>query len=538
MNTFVVIEDDFENYLTLVDLLEGAFPGSSVLPEYHSDSTAVVFNDWGTVFSLLQNVAAIDAIICIDLSLRDSDNQDVIRGVEKVKLIRAMSHKLKRDWTFIAYTRNSIRAGLVSDFSDTFHGVIEKGRLDPLPHVSRVSYVREIVRAAIRKQRAAVTDPLSGVHIIDSLGMRLFRAAFGDALLAELIEKEAPGWTAVSVESVSSGHSGAFMLVVRGNSNGHQSLVIKLAKDERIIDHEVRAVSEHLASLGPLNGELCAVDGKGKQSLISEPAFYYRQAEVDGMSLLAALREGVATGTTALEHVIRVCIDVCDSAALDQSGGTIASRAFPLTAIDLGRLSGSIAFQRDLGAALARRNFVPDLPIERWCNDILQVAAKWTEWPVAQVELPVVVQHGDLNPANVIVRKRASPVLIDFARLKAWPVGYDLSRLSLMLRLRLLGCESSAAEWFPAEIATWLQVGVAMADAHTQRLCPPAASCDRAFDEFLSRHDIELTKKLRLGYRLATLWDLLKVISYQDVSPYKRFWALCKAGELLDALAT
>lgn len=536
MNTFVIVDDDFENFVTLLDLVETAFPGCTVLPPYQADDSPVTFSDWNPVFKLLQEVSVADAVICIDLAIRDSDNQDVIRGVEKVKAIRAMAHKLKRDWTFIAYTRNSIRAALVADFKDVFHGVIEKGRLDPLSSSERVAYVRDTVRSALRRQRAAVADPLSGVRIVDSLGMRLLRAALGDDVLAELIEKEAREWSELSVEGLSSGHSGAFMIVLRGTNNGPRSIVIKIARDERIIDHEVRAVSDHLAALGPLNGVLCAVDSKGKQALMGGSAFYYCQAEVEGVSLLSALTLGSPEAYDALNHVLQVCVDVCESTKLEQADRIAAARAFPLTAVDLGRLSRSAGFQRTLGLSLIDRGIVPTLPIDRWCSDLIELATHWSDAALTQSELPLVVQHGDLNPGNVIMRKHAAPVFIDFARLKPWPIGYDLSRLGLMLRLHLLGAESEATEWFPDELPTWLNAGVDTLSSGTTRLCPAAAACDDAFETFLVRQEHEARTLLLRGRHLATLWDLLKVISYQDISPFKRFWALCNAGTLLDRL--
>jgi hypothetical protein len=366
--------------------------------------------------------------------------------------------------------------------------------------------------------------------------MRLFRAAFGDDVLAELLEREARDWRDVSVQSISSGHSGAFMLVIRGVGSGRRSLVVKIAKDEKIIDHEVRAVSDYLASLGPLNGELCALDAKGKQSLLIGPAFYYCQAEVDGVSLLDSLRADVSAGVPTLEHVIRLCIRVCESASLEEAARVSASIAFPLSAVDLGRLNSSIDFQRSFGRALEGRLALPDLPFYRWCDVILGIANDWSDSDLTKMELPMVVQHGDLNPANVMVRHHSSPVLIDFARLKPWPVGYDLGRLSVMLRLRLVGSDTVATEWFGEELLSWLDIGVATSDEPTRRLCPAAAACDTAFENFVSQQHASSAELLRDGYLLGKFWDLLKIISYQDISPFKRYWSVCMAGSLADLL--
>ena len=117
--------------------------------------------------------------------------------------------------------------------------------------------------------------------------------------------------------------------------------------------------------------------------------------------------------------------------------------------------------------------------------------------------------------------------LIDLSRLRDWPIGYDLSRLSTMLRLRLALADEQE-DWFPESLARCYCEPVANIDAQIEpesSLCPAAVYCDQAFRGFLETVDSEHRPRLEFGYRLGVLWDLVKVISYIDISPFKRVWA-------------
>jgi hypothetical protein len=217
---------------------------------------------------------------------------------------------------------------------------------------------------------------------------------------------------------------------------------------------------------------------------------------------------------------------------------------FKLTPVDIGRLETSVDFIAEFGDTLAGRGFWPPALGEpqEVASDVVQMARGWSESNITQVNLPTVVQHGDLNPGNILIRDNQDsfPVLIDLSRLGRWPIGYDLSRLSLMLRLRLLDADGHR-DWLPDGLRQWSQESVARLDrdsASNHYLCPEGQYCDDQYRLFLKDVGEPYNNTLALSYKLGTMWDLMKVISYQDMSPYKRVWAFIECWKLKGNLET
>jgi hypothetical protein len=103
-----------------------------------------------------------------------------------------------------------------------------------------------------------------------------------------------------------------------------------------------------------------------------------------------------------------------------------------------------------------------------------------------------------------------------------------------MLRLRLVNTQGYV-DWLPDGLDEWLSENVAYLGRGTTKsepICPESVYCDEQFQHFLQGTPKKYRSRLALGYELGSLWDLFKVISYQDVSPYKRLWALLEAWRL------
>jgi len=60
---------------------------------------------------------------------------------------------------------------------------------------------------------------------------------------------------------------------------------------------------------------------------------------------------------------------------------------------------------------------------------------------------------------------------------------------------------------------------------------------NQQFRTYLDAQPHDQRHKMAYGYKLGTLWDLIKVISYQDLSPYKRIWACAETFRLKNILA-
>ena len=164
-------------------------------------------------------------------------------------------------------------------------------------------------------------------------------------------------------------------------------------------------------------------------------------------------------------------------------------------------------------------------------DEIGRLLLNWDETMVSEARLYGVVQHGDLNPGNIMVLPTGF-VLIDFSRLGTWPVGYDLCRMATMLRLRLTDAQGQC-DWVENGLVKWCQQPFCRLTTtdNSLTICEYAEYCDQKFAEFAqTKQDKEV--HLRRGYLIGTLFDLIKVLSYSDLSVYKRLWALIACHEL------
>lgn len=536
----VVVDNELQETLRLLEYMREAFPEATVLPEPNT----AAFNEWEEVYNFVRSVDDEFVVLCLDLALSSGkvDFKDVERGLDQGSAIR----QLKAGWVLVAYTNHGKRATLFPGFKEAFDGLIDKAVLDSLVHQdereARVLYVKNAVSAAIKNRapdRGQEIFPIQA-RIIDSLGMRMFQAVFGDSAISEIIENETASWNDVELEALTTGHSGAFLLSLKGTfDNRPQSLALKVARDEVVIQAEVEAPSKNIRELGLLNGRLGYFDPKKKQ-LSAGNGVYYRQAFEDGRRLIELLPgSSNRASREILSPVVRLCLDIFRSVDLSKCGEAPARRAFKLTPIDVSRLETSSQFMGELGETLTRSGMWPtSLPNPyEITGEVSDLVRNWSNCTLGDVSLKTVVQHGDLNPGNVLVRKEATstPILIDLSRLGHWPIGYDLSRLSLLLRLRLMDGDKNR-DWLPNGLVDWLGESVAQLNPRgdgKSSLCAAAQYCDDQFRGFLNDiPDDKHRQVVAYGYRLGTLWDLIKIASYQDVSPFKRLWALIETWKL------
>lgn len=108
-----------------------------------------------------------------------------------------------------------------------------------------------------------------------------------------------------------------------------------------------------------------------------------------------------------------------------------------------------------------------------------------------------------------------------------------------MLRLRLMDVRKQR-DWMPDRLLEWTGESVADLDADLSvrtGMCFEARYCDYQFRRFLDGLTDEKERRLlAFGYKLGTLWDLIKVVSYQDLSAFKRVWAFIEAWKLKKGL--
>jgi hypothetical protein len=527
MPTVVVIDNEREEVMRLGNLIEAAFPDWTVLPD-RKGREGEPLRDWNAVVGYLLGVMDSDVVLCLDLSIGHFDWEDVERGVRR-------AHSFRNDrptWTFIAYTKNSLYASGMPEFKATFDGLLEKSELArKSSHVSAVDLVRLEIETARRRHRAPGTETIpKNVRIVDSLGMRSFRAAFSDETLGDIIRAEAAAWGPLEVESLTSGYSGAYMLSLTSVPAEH-SVILKLARNEEAISHELRAQTDHLTELAPFGARFALIQPE-LHRLRDGSGVYYRQMPVQGVTLLKhCLTHPLDDNLIALGRVTRLCIRVLKAVPVVDRPSTLARNHFVLSPVDIGRLETSAQFLAELGSALAVAKLWPTMfPAPRLLSgEVTEMVRNWSSDELTDVMLPEAVQHGDFNPGNVMLDAEGEPVLIDNQRLRRWPLGYDMARLAGLLRIRLTDVRDRS-DWLPFHFASWCEKSLeeVKESSVVDPICPEAAFCENEFFSYVAELPPQAAAIVAYSYRLGSLWDLIKIISYQDVSPMKRAYALAR----------
>jgi hypothetical protein len=339
------------------------------------------------------------------------------------------------------------------------------------------------------------------------------------------------------ISAPSQGYSGTFVISLTGTKEGRQQgCILKFARDAKSLEDEIKAADKYLSELGEFAGVLCKYKPTTSQ-LRDLPAYYYEQASVSGKPLLDVLMEHGWDGDAqaSLHAIVGL-----EEKHLKTTGLSGCSKeppsVFKVGELDKQRVYSSIELIESIAQHVAADGTWPDgVPqVPDVCSGVIGLVEKWGEKIERTESMFHVVQHGDLHPRNVLVPEPGRVVLIDPARLKPWPVGYDLSRLATMLRVRLVDSRNHH-DWVNSDIRAWGQEAFCNIDAATSpdsSLCPSAVYCDQAFRRIVEFWPSEHRETLRRGYRLGTLWDLIKVMSYQDLSPFKKVYAMLACWRL------
>ena len=236
-----------------------------------------------------------------------------------------------------------------------------------------------------------------------------------------------------------------------------------------------------------------------------------------------------------VRRVAKVAKFSIETAKAYRNAPTKGRAEFVFDPVDRGRFETSLAFLIPLAQTMASRGLLKrtDRELNALKNRMLRLLEGWDSNPVVTKETFLVLQHGDFNPGNVMLTSTGDLALIDLARFGDWPPGYDLARLALTLRLRLVD-RTDQLDWLPFGMMEWLEEHVAdiAPDVKPSGTCKAAMLCDETFRKFVQSSPEADRQTLRHGYRLGSMWDLIKIVSYQDVSQFKRLWALFELDRL------
>ena len=530
---YLVFDDDCGH----ADFLKSVLKRS--LPDFVPIGERKKYDKWPEVHEALSSTTSQDTevVVFLDLSILSSKTMDSLQAAEVGCREAQRIRTTRPNAVLMAFTQYQ---GIAED-SGVFDGVLGKDKLIRGDRAEVDSYVRKSVCDAINKH-AKETCPIAQTEyeLIDSLGVRLTQSAFGFQFFTMLVRDIAATWTNVRIAALTSGHSGAYVLLVVGKEKGlDQGVVVKCARNEDIISEEIRAVEHYLPSLGVLGGHLASIEHQ-HHKLTKCGCWYYRQSHVVGETLLNRLaREGWVESTqTALKRVTDMeCEHYSETG---EFGEYSASERYVLGPIDLGRARTSLPILAQYGHVMARLGQWPDNigSPDEVATSVDTLISNWETIIQSEAPLLGVLQHGDLNPGNILLSKSGNPVLIDLARLGVWPVGYDLCRLATMLRLRLTDSHGRE-DWIVNRVTEWYKEDfcqiILEVDCASSK-CPPSVYCDQAFRAYVEEQPEGMRVQLRRGYMLGTLWDLTKVFSYSDISPFKAVWAMIAWRQLAHAL--
>lgn len=523
---FYIVDDSPQDLVWLRSLLALIFPQADIAPERH-------FTSWDDVWRAVSTETSDskDQVIFLDLSI-PTDIREISRGVREAYRLKLSRPKA----VFIAHTQYPDVAERQPHYREIFKATVDKQAIAGFSSkTEEESYLRRLLGDALNPRLA--DGRRQKLTRRDSLGLRLFEAVFGTEVFSLLADRVVPDWDEIEFSTPSLGHSGSYVLRMVGTKSGaERGLILKCARDAQVLEREIHVREEFLAELGELGGVLGMADPELTE-LRSGQLYFYRQALIRGDTM------GDILGSNAwgdkvrdrLQGIVALEEQHCKNGG-SQPYAKAASCSLMLTDLDRLRALSSREFLEDIGNALASTGRWPDdLPsVAQVAENVMGLVQNWDRTTPHQLELFLLAQHGDLHPGNVIVPRAGQVVLIDHARLGRWPVGYDVSRLATMIRVRLPD-QRHHQDWVQSDIRRWDKEHLCLIDkeiAAESSDCPPAVFCDQTFRRvILSRPEGE-RDILSRGYLLGTLWDLIKVMSYVDLSPFKKVWAMTQCWRL------
>jgi hypothetical protein len=528
----LIFDDQADEIQRLATILGEVFPGASIWP---TAERPTIFTNWKDVKQeIARRTGKEETIAFFDLALTHSQAKatraDAIAGFERFRSVRLT----RPDWVVLLYTRYLDEPRWREAGVD---GLLLKQDLDAKMRLpSRLTLVKGAVDAA-RAGRGL--RPISGAvtfEYVDSPSLRQAGAALGEDGLSEIVEQEAKGWRSIQLTALSGGHSGAFVLLVKGKrARAEERRVIKASRERGQLVEEVEAPETYSGRLGGFSGRL-VFRGSEIKELGNGRGYYFSLAVAQGRCLIEISDEGERRN--AVDAVVAFALAECRRSVREHQMSRLRYGVMlPLTNMDVSRVRSSVPFLVKLGNAVSRRGLWPRIGLSpsEAARHALKVAEGWQHFAFAGASGAACVQHGDMNLRNVFIEEGWHVSFIDPARLRDWPLGYDLARLGIQLRVQWWDGREGR-DYFPEEFAKWCvsaggvarQAGVANVGGG----CSEADACDDAMALLCRELSGEKGREVWRGYNIARMWDLLKVISYSDISPFKRLWAMTAVAML------
>jgi len=518
-----VIENSPKHHEKMVLILRALYPDASVTPNYDEP-----FSRWEKALELVKSTPEEGEIVfVVDLALegRADDVTYALDGIEQSRRIR----RLRPAAILIAATSYAGAFDHDPQARIIFDEILDKQSPEWKSDAGARSLMRKSIDNALSLRNGIQGNKSDKtVDLQDSLGMRLLEAAIGSETIEPLVLKTTVGWSERRAVTLSSGFSGSQLLQVTGNRGGQPAkLVLKVATKKEILEDEVQRPKIYADRLHAFAGHLNTSLGEVMQ-LDQHQIFYIIQSAVEGDTLYEVMKNGPKRMADKLVNdLLKLLINQCQNAVdAGESSNMLMLDCFRLSSMQLHWVHNSCDSLTKAGKTLKKTGGWPDglpSPATIFCR-VGKVADNWNSY-LATVQAPCwPVQHGDLHPGNVLARGTQLS-FIDLARLGSWPIGYDISRFSVQTRMRLLD-QKNESDWVINNLSNWVKEEFAnLCDLQDSTQCPLANKCDKTFAEFVDTRPEDERVALRRVYELSALSDLLRILSYKDLSIFKRLWA-------------
>ena len=466
-------------------------------------------------------------VLLVDLALADAPAS---RGIE---VIAASFSGFYRHYVIVAYSQS----GANVKGNRHFDGYIHKQDVgqDPRDDAQKVKRAveRAIQKWSARTRRDPPSLPEVRHRLDDSPAARLAEVALGPSSIDYRISTLSTGWTGVSARALTGGLSGAFVLRIDGAG---RSVICKVAKEDNVLQRELAAwrfarettAATHLMS-----------DLQPPQVIPGDAAYYMTLATVPGVTLEQAL---IGTPLPLDEPTRELVTFLTESARAATPHRT--ADMLRMKRHELGRIIEAIRMLHELGVACTERGALRtgDMPSRAICEELVAVVNVWPD-RLAQpdmAELPGYPQHGDLHARNILISANGRPVLIDWARYGPWPMAYDVQRLELQLLVRVFRTGRMADQFIDGVAPLWPLLSELLDDDLARPLtvsdpndAPVIQQLERlrqaratVLDDAAS--GLDRMRRLR-AFHVGRCHDALRAAAYQDVSPFKRLFALYAA---------
>lgn len=549
MAKFVIVEDDvsqIEKYRSFLHS-KGIVDDSIWPPRVNS---AVVNNaQWIAVKAMLLDLQGRGfdprrepVVLILDLALRNDGSPD--DGVHEIR----GSEEFLSDYIILIVTRSAeIARRQLARYSDH---VLSKRDIDPIGDAREVRYSPNRFWSSVRSACLSWehrTKRSSGVFRVDrcrvsgeTIALKLFESRFGvDAFyeLAQYIGDKRQSLEVPAIRVLNGGFSGAAVLLLEyKTNNGTRRSVVKLADDEKTLQDEADQTRHAIAAGDKFAYSFNGVEGPFQIPIAGGALYYLEMVFVGGLPLEDVLLDSDSRNVEQAIKLLKRWSVSAVACGFEDGGFRDSCDVYSISGLQLERCKVSLVELE--GVFMAQREVDRnDLEFIDWTPRVIGIVSDllngWVD--LLRTRFPRGVfcyeQHGDFHARNIIQfsgQAKSELRLIDAARFGVWPAYYDLTRLRLNLAVRLLDPSRTYDEFLFERMDMWEAAWVGGVGSTFVSDLGVFGSrymqLNRVVESLLKPHFPLNRDEVRMHVLFNEAFDLIKMISYVDLSIFKRVW--------------